>query len=120
MAEKREKDSRSVTRTGGRSMILGFVIGSQLLIVYAIVLTYAPIAPLLLAAATAVRPQTRDFALGALAAAVAGFIALSVYFAVYQAAIDMRTHAPYGFGGVAESVIEQAPGYSVAIRIHEG
>lgn len=70
-------------------MLLGLAVGSQLLLAYVFVGLLAPVFPLLLAFATGFDRKTQGFALGALGAAVAGFIGITLNWIITQAYLDL-------------------------------
>ncbi len=67
------------TQRSGIAPVLGLAIGSQLMVAFVVVGFLAPLFPLLLAGATAISPRTRSFAMGSLAAALAGAVFLITY-----------------------------------------
>jgi hypothetical protein len=63
----------------GVMAVLGLTIGCHLLIAFLVIGFLAPLLPLLLAGATGISPRTRPFAMGSLAAMLAGVVFLVTY-----------------------------------------
>ncbi|MGK2881079.1 MAG: hypothetical protein ACSLE6_09885 [Mycobacterium sp.] len=72
-------------RSPGWQVLAGLTVGSQLLITYFIVGPAAPAVPLLLALATAFPRNSRNFAVGACAAGVAGFVFILLFAMLFRA-----------------------------------
>lgn len=70
--------------------LLGLAVGSQLLIFVGALGPVVVVLPALVALATWFSSSTRKFAIGALAAAIAGAVACGVYITIAQASIDQR------------------------------
>lgn len=84
--------------TDRKLQIAGFVVGMLSLASYPLLFAITPVAPLVIAAAAAISPKTRPFALGALVAAGVAVVALVVFLIVLAATPPGAEHYGPGYG----------------------